>query len=356
MQIWESVRIALRALTANKMRSILTMLGIIIGVAAVIALLSVGHGFEQYITEQFEGLGTNLLFVIPGQLEGGGARSTRVGRQRFQPLTMGDAEALADPFQVPDVVAVAPEYQNRATVVRGKLEMGTTVSGVTAEYQSVRNRKPVEGEFIAPEHVNARSRVAVIGSTVAEELFEDYEYPVGQTIKLNDVPFKVVGVLEEQGGGAFGLSFQPPKGSPHGQRRPGDGGRAGAAVGRQHIAVHPQGPLPQQAEIDHVPERPADEALDLVGAPGAAARRLPAAAGMGGGRQHAVLGGDPALSRSQEKGRDALLQGNRTEHLGAAHAQKHRGIGMGLKVSLHRDRSQLIRLPVIVSHTLKPAK
>jgi putative ABC transport system permease protein len=204
MQIWESVRIALRALTANKMRSILTMLGIIIGVGAVIALLSVGHGFEQYITEQFEGLGTNLLFVIPGQLEGGGARSARVGRQRFQPLTMGDSEALADPFQVPDVVAVAPEYQSSGTVLRGKLEMGTTVSGVTPEYQSVRNRNPVEGGFIAPEHVNARSRVAVIGSTVAEELFEDYEYPIGQTIKLNDVPFKVVGVLEEQGGGAFG--------------------------------------------------------------------------------------------------------------------------------------------------------
>jgi putative ABC transport system permease protein len=117
---------------------------------------------------------------------------------------MGDSEALADPFQVPDVVAVAPEYQSSGTVLRGKLEMGTTVSGVTPEYQSVRNRNPVEGGFIAPEHVNARSRVAVIGSTVAEELFEDYEYPIGQTIKLNDVPFKVVGVLEEQGGGAFG--------------------------------------------------------------------------------------------------------------------------------------------------------
>ena len=97
MQIWESVRIALRALTANKMRSILTMLGIIIGVGAVIALLSVGHGFEQYITEQFEGLGSNLLFVFSGQLESGGPGSARA-RRGPQPLTMGDAEALADPF------------------------------------------------------------------------------------------------------------------------------------------------------------------------------------------------------------------------------------------------------------------
>ncbi|GAB4532014.1 MAG: ABC transporter permease [Anaerolineae bacterium] len=204
MQIWESVRIALRALAANKMRSILTMLGIIIGVGAVIALLSVGHGFERYITEQFESLGTNILFVIPGQLEGDGAGRARVGRQRFQPLTMGDAEALADPFQVPDVVAVAPEYQRSGTVLRGKLEMGTTVSGVTPEYGSVRNFNPVEGEFIAHEHVNARSRVAVIGDTVAKELFEEYEYPIGQTIRINDVPFKVIGVLEEKGGGGFG--------------------------------------------------------------------------------------------------------------------------------------------------------
>ncbi len=204
MQIWESVRIALRALTANKMRSILTMLGIIIGVAAVIALLSVGHGFEQYITEQFESLGTNMLFVFPGQLESSGAGSARVGRQRFQPLTMGDAEALADPFQVPDVVAVAPEYQRSGTVLRGKLEMNTTVSGVTPDYQNVRNFIPMLGEFIAQEHVNARSRVAVIGDRVAKELFEEDEYPIGQTIKLNDVPFKVVGVLEERGGGMMG--------------------------------------------------------------------------------------------------------------------------------------------------------
>ena len=204
MQIWESVRIALGALTANKMRSILTMLGIIIGVGAVIALLSVGHGFEQYITEQFEGLGTNLLFVIPGQLENSGQGSASSGGQRSQPLTMGDAEALADPFLVPDVAAVAPEFGSSAMAVRSKLEMGTTISGVTPEYQSVRNFNPVLGEFIAQEHVNARSRVAVLGATVAKELFEEYEYPIGQTIKLNDVPFKVIGVLEEKGGGGFG--------------------------------------------------------------------------------------------------------------------------------------------------------
>jgi len=201
MQIWESLRIALRALAANKMRSILTMLGIIIGVGAVIALLSVGHGFEQYITEQFEGLGSNLLFVVPGQLESSGPGSARSSRQRTQPLTIGDAAALADPFLVPDIAAVAPEYQQSGVVLRGKRDIRTSISGVTPEYQTVRNFNPVLGEFIAQEHVNGRSRVAVIGSTVASELFAEDEYPIGQTIKLNDVPFKVVGVLEEKGGG-----------------------------------------------------------------------------------------------------------------------------------------------------------
>jgi putative ABC transport system permease protein len=89
-------------------------------------------------------------------------------------------------------------------VVRGKLELGASINGVTPEYESVRNFIPVLGEFIAEEHVNARSRIAVLGATVAEEMFDEFEYPIGQTIKLNDVPFKVIGVLEEKGGGGFG--------------------------------------------------------------------------------------------------------------------------------------------------------
>jgi putative ABC transport system permease protein len=203
VQIWESVRIALRALAVNKMRAILTMLGIIIGVAAVIALLSVGHGFEQYITQQFQSLGTNLLFVFPGKIDNG-SQGGRMQAQRFQPLTIGDAKALADPFLVPDVVAVAPEYQRSGTAVRGKKERSITISGVTPEMESVRNFKPTLGEFVAPEQVNGRSRVAVIGATVAENLFDTSEYPIGQTVKLNDVPFRVIGVLEKKGGGGFG--------------------------------------------------------------------------------------------------------------------------------------------------------
>ena len=203
MQIWESVRIALRGLAANKMRSILTMLGIIIGVGAVIALLSVGHGFEHYITQQFEGLGTNLLFVFPGRMdESSGGQ--QISTQRIQPLTMGDVKALADPFLVPDVVAVAPEYGRSGNAVRGKRDKYVSISGVTPEMEGTRNFKAVLGEFISQEQVNGRSRVAVLGATVAQEMFDETEYPIGQTIKLNDVPFKVVGVLEKKGGGGFG--------------------------------------------------------------------------------------------------------------------------------------------------------
>jgi putative ABC transport system permease protein len=203
MSLTESARIAVRALTANKLRAALTMLGIIIGVGAVIALLSIGYGFEDYITQQFAGLGSNLLFVFPGKLEGGGQAGQRIA-QRTQPLTLGDADAIADPFLVADVVAVAPEYARNGQVVFGKRGRDTTIAGALPQLQDVRNFTLAEGEFISQEHVNARSRVAVIGATTASELFEADQYPIGQMIKLNDVPFRVIGILEKKGGSAFG--------------------------------------------------------------------------------------------------------------------------------------------------------
>jgi putative ABC transport system permease protein len=117
---------------------------------------------------------------------------------------MGDAEAVADPYQVSDVVAVAPEFSRSGTVVRGKQEGYTSITGVTPDYQNVRNFDLTVGEFVTQEHVNARSRVVVLGSTVAEDMFDMDEYPLEQTIRINDVLFKVIGVLEEKGGGAFG--------------------------------------------------------------------------------------------------------------------------------------------------------
>ncbi len=200
MQLTENLLIALRSLAVNKLRSILTMLGIIIGVGAVIALISVGQGFEEYINQQFASLGTNLLFVVPGQLDNSGPGSARSNRGA-QPLTMGDTEALRDVFRVPDVVAVAPSYSRSGLAVAGKRDIYTSVDGITPEYAPVRNFEVTEGEFITASDVTGRSRVALLGARVVEKLFPD-EPPIsiiGRTIKINDVPFKVKGLLKAKG-------------------------------------------------------------------------------------------------------------------------------------------------------------
>jgi len=193
----ESIHIALRALLSNKLRAILTMLGIIIGVGAVITLMSVGKGVEQLVQESFQSIGTNLLYVFPGSLEG-----STSGQQAE--LTMGDYRALADPFLVPDALSVAPELSSRADVVAGRRSIRTDVSGVTSEYALVRNKAIALGSFVSEGDVSARSRMAVLGSGASENLFEEGTYPIGQTIKINRIAFRVVGVLEEQGGAAFG--------------------------------------------------------------------------------------------------------------------------------------------------------
>jgi putative ABC transport system permease protein len=195
--ITESIRIALGALLSNKLRAILTMLGIIIGVAAVITLMSVGKGVELLVQESFESIGTNLLYVFPGSLQGSTSSQ--------QPeLSMGDYQAIADPFLVPDALSVAPELSSRADVVAGRRDIRTEVAGVTPDYAPVRNKTVSLGDFITDGDVNARSRVAVLGSGASENLFEEGTYPIGQTIKINRIAFRVVGVLEEQGGAAFG--------------------------------------------------------------------------------------------------------------------------------------------------------
>ncbi len=197
MTFTESIRIAIRSLLANKLRAVLTMLGIIIGVGAVITLMSAGKGVEQFVEESFQSVGSNLLFVFPGSLEG----SSTTKRPQ---LTMGDYRAISDPFLVPDAVGIAPELSARADVFAGKRDIRTDISGVTPEFMTVRNKKVETGTFLSDADVNARSRVAVLGSAAYEKLFEEGAYPIGQTIKINRIPFRVVGVLEAQGGSTFG--------------------------------------------------------------------------------------------------------------------------------------------------------
>jgi putative ABC transport system permease protein len=196
MKIVEQIRLALRALSVNKLRSALTMLGIIIGVGAVITLLSVGVGVQNLVTSQLQSIGTNLLFVVSGNLGGNTGRSAS-----GLTLTLNDAQAIGDPFNVPDIVGVAPEVLSNAEVSYGKTKLRVSVSGVTSSYATVRNRPIALGDFLDDTDVSARSRVAVIGSRIAERFFGDTgTYPVGASIKINNIPFRVIGVLEERGG------------------------------------------------------------------------------------------------------------------------------------------------------------
>jgi putative ABC transport system permease protein len=203
MSVMESLRLAFRALAANKLRAALTMLGIIIGVGAVITLMSAGEGVSVYIEEQFQGIGTNLLFVFPGSEEetSGGPPGALASTAE---LTNGDAEALDDPIRAPDVAAVSPQVLNTAVVATSRRDTVAQVQGVVPEFAQVRNWFPEVGSFIDPEDMNSRARVAVLGQTVVEDLFPDNPYPLEQTVKINDVPFRVIGVLEEKGGSEFG--------------------------------------------------------------------------------------------------------------------------------------------------------
>ena len=185
---------ALESLAANRLRSGLTILGIVIGVAAVIAMLAIGNGAQASINNSIQGIGTNLMFVIYGAN----------GVDRPLPLTMGDANALGNPSLAPDVEAVAPLIQGRVVLsVSGKSET-TTASGVTPEYSPVRNMKTAEGSFFTQAQYTGRSAVAVIGSQTALNLFGKSSGVIGQVIRINDQPFRVIGVLVSKGGSSFG--------------------------------------------------------------------------------------------------------------------------------------------------------
>jgi len=199
MSLAENVRLALTALRANKLRAFLTMLGIIIGVAAVITLISVGQGVEVFVAEQFQGLGNNLLFVFPGELRPDGPPRQRRGAG----LTNDDVAALSDPLLTPDLLRVAPEYSRTAVVTHGRYEARTFISGTTADFPDIRNFYPVAGRFFDSQDDAGTARVAVLGQTVYEVLFPNGEPPLGETIKINGINFEVIGLMEEKGGSGF---------------------------------------------------------------------------------------------------------------------------------------------------------
>ncbi len=191
---WNSIITALESLTANKLRSALTILGIVIGVGAVIAMLAIGSGAQNTITGSIEGIGTNLLFVVSG-----GSEDVR----NPKPLTLDDAEALTDSFQAPSVLGVAPTLQGNAEVsAQGEIHI-TQLNGVTTEYEFVRNATLYEGEFINEAHLLGRSAVVLLGWDVAEELFGRTDGVTGQRVRIEGQPFTVIGVLAQKGGTGF---------------------------------------------------------------------------------------------------------------------------------------------------------
>ena len=185
----ETIRTAISSLGANKLRSGLALLGIVIGVTAVITLMSIGRGTTERITGIIQDLGTNLLFVQP---EGEDAQ-----------LTLGDANALVDPVYAPTVLAAAPEIRAFATLAVARANTTAQVVGVTPEYLAARNLDLASGMFIKYPHVDNRDEVIVLGSVVAEDLFQNRD-PVGEYVRVNARRYRVVGLLESQGGGGFG--------------------------------------------------------------------------------------------------------------------------------------------------------
>jgi putative ABC transport system permease protein len=195
----QSLLEALESLNGNKMRSGLTVLGIVIGVAAVIAMLAVGRGAQESITGSITSIGTNLLFVFSGSMG-----PPQNGSSNIRPLTLTDSQAIADPFAAPSVQGVAPALQGNGTLTFGGENTTTTVLGVTPAQSAVRNFQMAEGEFINEEHMLGRASVVVLGPQTADSLFGHHDGVVGETIRIDGQPFRVIGVLTSKGGGAFG--------------------------------------------------------------------------------------------------------------------------------------------------------
>ena len=193
----EGFLMAWSSLIANKMRSLLTMLGIIIGVAAVIALVSIGYGVRQQITESISSLGSNLLMVYPGAPRTPGVRPVAGANKTIK---LSDYEAIS---KMDSVQAASPVAANSYLTVYMSKNWTTTVNGANADFQYVNNWSMKSGRFITDSQIERRERVAVIGATVAKNLFGD-EDPIGKDVRIDKNSFKIVGVLDEKGSGAMG--------------------------------------------------------------------------------------------------------------------------------------------------------
>jgi putative ABC transport system permease protein len=195
MNLLMIIRVAFRALQRNKMRAALTMLGIIIGVSAVIAMVSIGQGAQASVQAQIESIGTNLLFLSAGSQNVGGVRSG-TGDTGTNTLTVEDLDAIRR--EVPSVAMVTPSVTSRSQLVFGNMNWNTSVQGVSEQYPEIRKWNVQSGNFFTDSDVRSAARVIVIGQTIADNLFAGAD-PVGQTVRVLNLPFRVVGVMARKG-------------------------------------------------------------------------------------------------------------------------------------------------------------
>lgn len=191
MNLLESVKMAAKTLVSNKLRSSLTMLGIIIGNASVIGMIGIGEGAQKYVSKELESLGPNVLFVLPGNRE-----TQRISLDQPKTLVLADAQAVAT--QVPSVSAVAPEVNSRQLVTYRNRNTNVNVVGTSPEFLSVRNFDVDRGRFFTQLDIRRNNQVAVIGADLAERLFGNVN-AVGQQLRVKDVTFQVIGVMEPKG-------------------------------------------------------------------------------------------------------------------------------------------------------------
>ncbi len=197
-QLLSSMRIAFRALRMNKLRSALTMLGIVIGVASVIATVAIGSGATQRIQQQIASIGSNIILVIPGSMSSSGVR---LGTGNAVTLSEADARELM--VQCPDIALAAPMVRGGAQVVNGNNNWATGILGVTPDYLTIRELTVTQGSEFAQQDVDSANKVAVLGQTPVDNLFDGAD-PIGQTIRIKNVPFTVVGVLMRKGQSSSG--------------------------------------------------------------------------------------------------------------------------------------------------------
>ena len=198
MRFSNTLRVALRALRRNTLRSILTALGIIIGVGAVITMVSIGNGAKAQVEAQVASLGQNLITVMPGSFSSGGMRG---GFGSSATLTPEDAEAIAN--EVPGVDGLSPEVRDRNQILANGLNWNTNVNGVGPDYVYVRNWPIASGAMFTDQDVKSLAKVCVIGRTVADQVFPN-EDPIGQTLRIRNLPFRILGVLSPKGFSVFG--------------------------------------------------------------------------------------------------------------------------------------------------------